>query len=118
MQPQTAIVEQAHYLVEQLTPLVAATLRVVAERLLLFARSPLWQSAPYRAAAHGEELLYELAVTVGNRPSLYLVSDGIGVTSPPHCHGTWAVVAGIRGMTFLPLLLMPGTTKRLTRSAS
>jgi predicted metal-dependent enzyme (double-stranded beta helix superfamily) len=51
----------------------------------------------FPAAKPGEELLYELAVASGSTPSIYLVSDGAGVVSPPHEHCTWAVIVGIRG---------------------
>ena len=66
---------------------------VELQRLAL---SPLWATPEIRAAAPGEELLYEVAVTRG-APSLYLVSDGVGVVSSAHTHQTWAVIAGIRG---------------------
>lgn len=49
-----------------------------------------------RSATVGEELIYELATTPSG-PSLYLVSDGIGVAGAPHEHGTWAIIVGIRG---------------------
>ena len=42
-------------------------------------------------------MVYELAISASRGPSLYLVSDGAGVTSLPHDHKTWAVIAGIRG---------------------
>jgi len=51
-------------------------------------------------AGHGEELLYELAVDSQGGPSLYLVSDGVGVSTPPHEHQTWAVIIGMRGREF------------------
>jgi len=99
MQPRNAIVEQARHLVQRLHALQQqpADLLDIADRLLLFANSSAWHTAPYRQAVQGEELLYELVRSEGNGPSLYLVSDGEGVVSPPHCHGTWAVIAGIRG---------------------
>jgi len=51
----------------------------------------------FAAAALGEERLHALAVTSESTPSIYLVSDGAGVVSPPHEHCTWAVILGIRG---------------------
>lgn len=72
-------------------------LGIVAEALCRLACSPAWQHCPYHEAVAGEELLYELAVSADNGPSLYLVSDGATVVSPPHGHGTWAVIVGIRG---------------------
>ena len=99
MQAGRTIVEQARQLVEELVvlPPGSATLAEIAERLGEFARSPVWLANPFRKAAAGEELVYELAVRAGGHPSLYLVSDGAKVTSPPHCHGTWAIIVGIRG---------------------
>lgn len=47
-------------------------------------------------ASGSQELLVPLHVVAG-KPALYLVSDGAGVTSPPHGHGTWAVIAGLSG---------------------
>ena len=73
---------------EQLTEM-AGTLRNLA-------MSPLWSASSFRAALPGEELVYELAVAPGV-PSLYLVSDGVGTSSAPHRHGTWAIIAGVRG---------------------
>lgn len=67
-----------------------------AGELQHLASSPLWLTSHLRAASLGEELLYELSVNPG-APSLYLVSDGVGVASLPHCHETWAIIAGIRG---------------------
>lgn len=50
----------------------------------------------YPPAPLGEERLFPLVVT--NGPSLYLVSDGAGVVSPPHHHATWAVIVGLAGV--------------------
>lgn len=69
----------------------------IAQRLVQLATNPSWQEGIYRSAAPHEELLYELAVSPNSGPSLYLVSDGQFVVSPPHEHNTWAVIAGIRG---------------------
>ena len=68
----------------------------VAEILKELAESDLWDSSNLRIASPGEELAHELAAASGV-PSLYLVSDGAGTSSFPHCHGTWTVIAGIRG---------------------
>lgn len=70
-----------------------AEIAAVLERL---ARSPHWNGPAWRKASPGDECLHEVAVTPG-LASLYLVSDGAGVVSPPHGHGTWAVIAGIHG---------------------
>jgi predicted metal-dependent enzyme (double-stranded beta helix superfamily) len=75
-----------------------AQLSEVAAVLGGLAASPVWNTARMRTASPDEELLYELAVDANEGPSLYLVSDGIGVSSPPHCHTTWAVISGIRGV--------------------
>lgn len=69
--------------------------QAVAE-LQCLALSPLWATSGIRAAGPGEELLYQVSVKPG-APSLYLVSDGVGVVSSAHGHETWAVIAGIRG---------------------
>jgi len=53
--------------------------------------------ANYRAAEPGEELVYELDAPRKDTASLYLVSDGVGVVSPPHEHRTWAIIVGISG---------------------
>lgn len=49
-------------------------------------------------ARPGQEVLHHLAVSPVGGPSAYLVSDGAGVSSPPHEHGTWAVIVGLRGV--------------------
>jgi len=51
----------------------------------------------YRAAEPGEELVYALDVPQKDTACLYLVSDGVGVVSPPHEHTTWAIIVGISG---------------------
>jgi len=71
-------------------------LEEIAAGLRGLAMLPIWSDSPWRAALPGEERLHEVAVAPGEA-SLYLVSDGEGVVSPPHGHGTWAVIAGIRG---------------------
>jgi len=72
-------------------------LKDLADKLVFLAGASAWEACPYREAVPGEELLYELAVSSNEGPSLYLVSDGPTVISPPHEHTTWAVIAGIRG---------------------
>jgi len=49
-------------------------------------------------AAPGQERLHPLAVAKSGGPSLYIVSDGAGVTSAPHEHRTWVVIVGLRGI--------------------
>jgi len=72
-------------------------LREISESLCALARSPVWESSEYREASIGEEVTYELAVSPQEGPALYLVSDGVSVSSKPHRHDTWAVIVGIRG---------------------
>jgi predicted metal-dependent enzyme (double-stranded beta helix superfamily) len=117
---ESTILEQARQLVAQLNAprQEGADLRVIAESLRLFAASPVWRAAPYREAASGEELLYELAPGSANGVSLYLVSDGPGVVSPPHHHGTWAVIAGIRGQELNHLYAVRSVASRIVVQAS
>lgn len=76
----------------------AALLEDAAIRLKMLAKeSRQWQRT-LPAAAHGEELCYELGVDPSSGMALYLVSDGPGSTSLPHEHLTWAVIAGASGV--------------------
>ena len=50
----------------------------------------------YPVAEPGQELVYPL-LEKQDGPSIYLVSDGPGTSSPPHEHQTWALIAGIDG---------------------
>ncbi|PON16831.1 hypothetical protein C2W62_16410 [Candidatus Entotheonella serta] len=72
-------------------------LQLIAKELLDFCTEVSWDQAKYRPANFGEALLYELAVSSQSGPSLYLVSDGVGVSTPPHEHQTWAIIVGIQG---------------------
>jgi predicted metal-dependent enzyme (double-stranded beta helix superfamily) len=72
-------------------------LQVVAAGLRELACSSAWDNCLFREASVGEELLHVLAVSADEGPSLYLVSDGTTVVSPPHDHETWVIIAGIRG---------------------
>lgn len=67
-----------------------------ARTLRCLAMGASWPRSSFRPADPGEELVYELDVASG-KPSLYLVSDGVGTRSPAHRHDTWAIMAGIRG---------------------
>jgi predicted metal-dependent enzyme (double-stranded beta helix superfamily) len=78
-------------------PAFQGYLRMAASQLLQLACSSGWPAPTCRAANAGEELLYPLSVGEHDGLSLYLVSDGVGVVSPPHEHCTWAVIAGIQG---------------------
>lgn len=69
-------------------------LQLLATRLAAWASST--DLGSFMRAEPGEELLHALfAHPTG--PTLYLVSDGVGVTSPPHEHMTWAVIVGLSG---------------------
>jgi len=72
---------------------VADTLVIELQQL---AAPSLWQASPLLPASAGEELLYLIASSA--HAALYLVSDGVGTSSPPHEHQTWAMIAGIRGI--------------------
>lgn len=74
----------------------AGELAEVGRLLQGLARSIDWDASQIRYANRNEELLYPLHVAPG-QPALYLVSDGPGVTSAPHGHGTWAVIVGLSG---------------------
>ena len=51
----------------------------------------------YRRAVPGEELTHKLDLALDGGASLYLVSDGVGVATPPHRHETWAIIVGLEG---------------------
>lgn len=74
-----------------------ADLRDLGEDLLRLCRKLDFNQLDLPEAGPGQEFLHHLAVSPLGGPSLYLVSDGPGVTSPPHEHQTWAVIVGIRG---------------------
>lgn len=57
-----------------------------------------WAKIHASESSPGEERQYLLAQVGQDGPALYLVSDGAGVSSAPHEHKTWAVIAGIRGI--------------------
>jgi predicted metal-dependent enzyme (double-stranded beta helix superfamily) len=57
-----------------------------------------WNRIQAPAAEPGEERVYLLAQAGQDGPSLYRVSDGLGVTSPAHEHKTWAVIVGLSGI--------------------
>src|SRR5262245_14162268 len=84
----------------------------IAAILEQLAASTAWRESDIRLALPGEELLYPLSIA-DDGPSLYLVSDGVGITSAPHDHGTWAVIAGIRGREVNRLYSVTDTEHRL-----
>jgi predicted metal-dependent enzyme (double-stranded beta helix superfamily) len=75
-----------------------SVLESYGRQLQILARTTNWSAEPVRVARPGEELLYSLACSERLGTSLYLVSDGPGVTSPPHEHTTWAVIVGMQGI--------------------
>jgi len=69
----------------------------VAEELKSLAQHAEFDRCRYPEAQTGQEIVYHLTGAHANGPSLYLVSDGSGTSSPPHEHKTWAVVVGLDG---------------------
>jgi predicted metal-dependent enzyme (double-stranded beta helix superfamily) len=74
-----------------------AGLQSVGDDLLELCRGLDFGRLDLQEAGPGQELVHNLAVSSRGGPSIYLVSDGPGVTSRPHEHRTWAVIVGIRG---------------------
>ena len=70
----------------------------IAQELLHLSLTTRLDRSAYRVAKPGEEVLHELSICPANGPSLYLASDGVGVTNPPHDHHTWAVIVGVNGV--------------------
>ena len=54
-------------------------------------------TACYSLAAPGEERIYRVAALFEGGPTLYVVSDGAGVSSPPHEHRGWSVTYAVSG---------------------
>src|SRR5262245_19498252 len=75
-----------------------ASLAWAAEELLRLAKRFWPAPAEYPSAGPAQELMYSLGEDVRQRCALYLVSDAPGTVSPPHEHGTWAVIAGVHGV--------------------
>ena len=92
-----SFVEQLMHRHGTLDELTQAELLTIAENLCALCETIDWDALQLPAANRGQEVLHELAVSSPAGPSAYLVSDGIGVTSPPHEHQTWAVIVGVRG---------------------
>ena len=90
----------------------------IAAVLRGLAASPVWNAPRIRTASPDEELLYELAVAASEGPSLYLVSDGVNVSSPPHCHTTWAIISGIRGVEVNTLYVLNDEASKLVTPSS
>lgn len=75
-------------------------LEVVGEELRAICSGVFFEESMYRLACPSEELIYELSVDPNGGASIYLVSDGAGVSTPPHEHQTWAIVVGVQGEEF------------------
>lgn len=78
----------------------------IAQELLNLSLMTTFDPSVYLAAGPGEEVLHDLSICSENGPSLYLVSDGVGISNPPHEHNTWAVIVGIKGVE-LNILYQP-----------
>lgn len=94
--------------------LTQAELLTIAENLSALCETIDWHALQLPAASRGQEVLHELAVSSPTGPSAYLISDGIGVTSPPHEHQTWAVIVGVRGKELhTKYKVVPGDSRRV-----
>lgn len=72
-------------------------LEAIESAVVRFVARVEWPHTGLESAGPGQERLYRLGHESSDGPAAYLVSDGVGVVSPPHEHETWAVVAGIAG---------------------
>lgn len=114
-----AFVEQLLQRQGTLPELTQAELLPIAEDLCALCETIDWGALLLPAANPGQEVLHELAVSSPAGPSAYLVSDGIGVTSPPHEHRTWAVIVGIRGTEMhTKYKVAPGDSREVTVDTS
>src|SRR5262245_49076588 len=115
-----AAVEQARSVVARLrgsgltSDSKGGQLSEIAVALGQLAASAAWRGSSVRPALPGEELLHSLAVA-DDGPSLYLVSDGAGVVSTAHDHGTWVIIAGIRGREANFLYTVTDAERRLAK---
>lgn len=82
--------------------------RLATELLSIVARLDTEQ---FPAAAPGEEVVYPL-IESPNGPSIYIVSDGVGTSSPPHEHQTWAVIVGVSGRELNTFYAVPPSRSR------
>lgn len=92
--------------------------RALTSSLIQLSTAVARHGSRYRAAAPHEERLYELAVGSDNSPSLYLVSDGHGVITPPHEHKTWVIIAGVRGIEINRLYAVHSAESRIVSASS
>ena len=56
-----------------------------------------FDESKYPKAGATQQFMYPIAVCEPSGPSLYLVSEAPGTTSPPHEHQTWAIIVGLFG---------------------
>jgi predicted metal-dependent enzyme (double-stranded beta helix superfamily) len=75
-----------------------SSLEAVKSALIALARErDLFPLADFPALTRGLSLLYRLAQDPDQRLALYLQTALAGEDTPPHNHGTWAVIAGVVG---------------------
>lgn len=75
-----------------------SSLETVKSALIALARErDLFQLADFPAPTQGLSVLYRLAQGPDRQPALYLQTGLAGDDTPPHNHGTWAVIAGVVG---------------------
>lgn len=77
-----------------------AQLQAFGERLKKICLASNFDLSQFQLAGPGEEFMYPLSEDPAGGPSVYLVSDGVGVNTPPHDHRTWAVIVGLSGIEF------------------
>ena len=77
-----------------------AQLQAFGERLRDICLASNFDLSQFQQAGPGEEFMYPLSEDPDGGPSVYLVSDGVGVNTPPHDHRTWALIVGLSGTEF------------------
>lgn len=90
------------------------SLDMLAFSLVSFAKSIDWEKLNLRKAIGNEELVHVLYETPAG-PSLYIVSDAMGIKSEPHEHQTWAVIFGLQGRELNIEYELIGLATRLVR---
>ena len=75
-------------------------LQQIAAELLELSLNVHWDQNQYPPAPPGRENLYKVFEDPQGGPSLYLISDGVGLGFAPHDHQTWAIIVGIRGKEY------------------
>ncbi len=75
-------------------------LQQIATELLELSSNIHWAQDQYPLAPPGHENLYDIFVDSQGGPSLYLISDGVGLGFGPHDHQAWAVIVGIQGKEY------------------